>query len=276
MTAPWHHAGCRRRHPDQLMPSKSGTRAPGPLLLHTDYARSAVEFGSLFWAWPALARAPRGDGHPVLVVPGLVTDDATTFMLRTFLGRLGYRTYGWGLGRNIGPTAKAVHGLRARLDRIRAQHAQPVSVIGWSLGGIYARQLARRSPDAVRLVITLGSPIRLEHHQQSNARRLFHRYADLHIERWALPLEDGCGPLPVPATAVYSRLDGVVTWRTCLDQPSPLAENVEVRASHLGSGHHPAVLWLVADRLAQPRDAWTPFRPPRFTRLAYPRPVRDP
>jgi hypothetical protein len=105
------------------MPSKSGTRAPGPLLLHTDYARSAVEFGSLFWAWPVLARAPRGDGHPVLVVPGLVTGDATTFVLRTFLGRLGYRTYGWGLGRNIGPTAKAVHGLRARLDRIRARHA---------------------------------------------------------------------------------------------------------------------------------------------------------
>ena len=275
MTAPWHHAACRRRHPDQLMPSKSGTRAPGPLLLHTDYARSAIEFESLFLAWPVLARAARGDGQPVLVVPGLVTDDATTFTLRTFLGRLGYRTYGWGLGRNIGPTAKAVHGLRARLDRIRAQHAQPVSVIGWSLGGIYARQLARRSPDAVRQVITLGSAIRLERHQQSNARHLFHHYADRHIERWALPLEDGCGPLPVPATAVYSRLDGVVAWRTCLDQPSPMAENVEVRASHLGFGHHPAVLWLVADRLAQPRDAWTPFRPPRFTRLAYPRPVRD-
>ena len=70
------------------MPSKSGTRAPGPLLLNTDYARSAVEFGSLFWAWQALARAPRGDGHPVLVVPGLVTDDVTTFLLRTFLGGL--------------------------------------------------------------------------------------------------------------------------------------------------------------------------------------------
>jgi pimeloyl-ACP methyl ester carboxylesterase len=146
-----------------------------------------------------------------------------------------------------------------------------VSVIGWSLGGIYARQLARRSPDAVRQVITLGSPIRLERHQQSNARRLFHHYADRHIERWA-------GPLPVPATCVYSRLDGVVAWRACLDQPSPRAENVEVRASHLGFGHHPAVLWLVADRLAQPRDAWTPFLPPRFTGLAYPRPsaTRDP
>jgi pimeloyl-ACP methyl ester carboxylesterase len=267
---------CRRRRADQLMPPKSGTRAPGPLLLHTDYARSAAEFGSLAWAWPALSGAPRGDGHPVLVVPGLVTGDATTFVLRTFLGRLGYRTYGWGLGRNIGPTAKAVHGLRARLDCIYARHAQPVSVIGWSLGGIYARQLARRSPDAVRQVITLGSPIRLERHRQSNARHLFRHYADRHIERWTLPLEDGCGPLPVPATSVYSRLDGVVAWRACLDQPSPRAENVEVRASHLGFGHHPAVLWLVADRLAQPPDAWTPFRPSRFTGLAYPWPVPDP
>ena len=92
-----------------------------------------------------------------------------------------------------------------------------MSVIGWSLGGIYTRQLARRSPDAVRQVITLGGPIRLERHQQSNARRLFHHYADRHIERLALPLEDGCGPLPVPATCVYSRLDGVVAWRACLD-----------------------------------------------------------
>lgn len=89
--------GPDRAHPrprpaaDQLMPSGPGTCAPGPLLLYTDYARSAVEFGSLFWAWPVLASAPRGDGHPVLVVPGLVTGDVTTFVLRTFLGRLGYR-----------------------------------------------------------------------------------------------------------------------------------------------------------------------------------------
>jgi hypothetical protein len=111
---------------------------------------------------------------------------------------------------------------------------------------------------------------------QSNARHLFHHYADKHIERWTLPLEEGCGPLPVPATSVYSRLDGLVAWRACIDRPSPLAENVEVRASHLGFGHHPAVPWLVADRLAQPRDAWTPLRPPRFSELAHPRPVRDP
>jgi pimeloyl-ACP methyl ester carboxylesterase len=212
----------------------------------------------------------------VLVLPGLMAGDVSTRPLRRVLRRLGYSVHGWRLGRNIGPTAQAVQGMRARLDDLSGRHGQPVTLLGWSLGGIFARDLARRSPAAVRQVITLGSPFRLARHDQSRAHRVFDRYSHLHVERWQLPLEHGRGPLPVPATSLYSKLDGIVAWRACLDDPSPRAENIAVYASHFGFGHHPAVLWAVADRLAQPAGTWAPFRAPLLLRPAFPRPDSPP
>jgi pimeloyl-ACP methyl ester carboxylesterase len=249
------------------------TRAPNKALYLTDYARSAWDIGALSATLPALAWAPRGDGYAVLVIPGLGASDRSTLILRRFLSTLGYPAYGWGLGRNIGPTARVVSGLPERLHQARARHDGPVSVIGWSLGGIFARQLARRHPASVRQVITLASPIRLTDHAHSNARRAYELLEDQHAETLHLPLEDGLGPLPVPATSVYTRLDGIVAWRACLDQPSRRAENVEVYASHLGIGHHPAALWVIADRLSQPPGQWAPFRPPARWRYAYPTPT---
>ena len=195
--------------------------------------------------------------------------DASTSTLRTVLKQLGYRTYGWRLGRNVGPTRKVVHGLRARLAYLTDRHQRPVTLIGWSLGGIYARQLARRTPQAVRQVITLGSPIRLVRHEQSRAHRLFHRYAHDTSSPWTCRSNGGEGPLPVPATSIYTPLDGIVAWRTCLDEPSPRTENIAVLASHLGIANHPAALWAMADRLAQPADQWKPFQPPPLLRSAY-------
>ena len=191
-------------------------------------------------ATAVLAALPRGDNHPVLVLPRLHATDASTITLRTVLKQLGYRTYGWQLGRNNGPTSKVVHGMRARLMTNR--HQRPVTLIGCSLGGIYARQLARRTPQAVRQVITLSSPIRLVRREQSHAKRQFHLYAHQHIEPLNLPLEHDDGPLPVPATSIYTPLDGIVAWRTCLDEPSPRTENIAVLASHLGIANHPAAL----------------------------------
>jgi hypothetical protein len=123
----------------------------------------------------------------------------------------------------------------------------------------------------VRQVITLGSPIHLAHESQSRARRAFNRYAHLHVVPRELPLESGVDALPVPATSIYSQCDGIVAWQACLDPPSARAENIAVVGSHLGFGHHPAVIWAVADRLAQPRGQWAPFRPPRALRPLYPR-----
>ena len=118
-------------------------------------------------------------------------------------------------------------------------------------------------------MITLSSPIRLLRYEQSHANRQFHLYAHQHIEPLNLPLEHDDDPLPVPATSIYTPLDGILAWRTCLDGHSPRAENIAVLASHFGITHHPAALWAIADRLAQPADQWKPFQPPPLLPTAY-------
>jgi pimeloyl-ACP methyl ester carboxylesterase len=222
-------------------------------LAATEPARSLVSAGALAAALPLLRSAPRGEHHAVLVLPGLLASDRSTRVLRTWVSRLGYPVVGWALGRNRGPTQEVVDELPRLLDRLAREHGAPVSIVGWSLGGIYARRLALRAPRQVRQVISLGSPFSL-------AGRPLH--ADRRVTSVRRPLAK---PLPMPSTSVYSRWDGVVDWRACRQKTGPISENVAVRASHLGMGHDPAVLWVVADRLAQPRDGWQPFRrPTRF------------
>jgi pimeloyl-ACP methyl ester carboxylesterase len=254
----------------QIPTGTPGAGAPPSWLYVTDPARATAEYGLLIAALPLRQLLPAGDGHPVLVLPGLLADDVSTWTLRRILRDLGYRVHGWRLGRNLGPTAATVTGLQNRLLDLQSRYDAAVSVIGWSLGGIYARTLARDTPTAVRQVITLGSPIHLTHEGQSRAGRAFNRYAHLHVVPRELPLESGGDALPVPATSIYSRYDGIVAWQACLDAPSARAENIAVLSSHLGFGHHPAVIWAVADRLAQPLGKWAPFRAPRALRPLYP------
>jgi pimeloyl-ACP methyl ester carboxylesterase len=206
-------------------------------------ARAGPEFASFTMAaGPLLALSPRGDGHGVLVLPGLGAGDASTAPLRWFIGRLGYRSYGWGLGTNRGFGRHVTDGLDTLLE---ASHEHgPVSLVGWSLGGVHAIELARRRPDAVRSVITLGSPLPGRRHP----------------------------PPGIPITSVYSRGDAIVHWRASLLPRGTLRENVEVRGSHLGLGHNPAVAVVVADRLAQQRETWQPFQPPRWSRPWLPTP----
>ncbi|MHA7648278.1 esterase/lipase family protein [Mycobacterium sp. ML4] len=246
--------------------------APGLGLWLTDIPRAVVEYGQLITALPLRRKLPTGDGHPVLVLPGLLAGDATTWTLRRLLSRLGYRAHGWGLGINIGPTTKAVAGMSALLDELNDRYDARVSLIGWSLGGIFARGLARRNPSAVRQVITLGSPYRMQHEDQSRAARHFNLFARIHAERYELPLAMENEPLLVPATSIYSRYDGMVAWQTCVESPSERAENIAVLSSHIGYGHHPATIWAIADRLAQPAGTWTPFRPPAALRPLFPTP----
>ncbi|WP_158019281.1 alpha/beta fold hydrolase [Mycobacterium basiliense] len=242
----------------------------------TDIPRAVAEYGQLVTMMPLRRALPAGDGHPVLVLPGLLAGDGSTWTLRRLLRRLGYQAHGWRLGLNVGPTAKAVGGMAARLDELHARYNAPVSLIGWSLGGIFARTLARRNPSAVRQVITLGSPFRMEDESQSRAARSFNLFAGLHAERPSLPLATENEPMPVPATAIYSRYDGMVAWQTCIDSQSERSENIAVLSSHIGYGHHPATVWAIADRLAQPLGTWTPFRPPAMLRPLFPRPVSGP
>ncbi len=251
-------------------------QADGPALplYLTEPGRAVADYGLYLATRPLAARLPRGDGHPVLVLPGLLADDVSTRALRSVLRKLDYRVHGWGLGRNIGPTAMCVKGMQDKIAYLNDRYEQPVSLIGWSLGGIFARDLARRTPDSVRQVITLGSPFRLARHSQSRASKVFDRYSHLHVEHRTLPLESENTPLSVPASSIYSHYDGIVHWQTCLDTPGEHCENIAVMASHLGLGHHPASIWAIADRLAQREGEWKPFKAPLFLRPAFPKPAR--
>lgn len=231
----------------------------GRLLLES---RAVLELGAFAATAPALQLAPRGDGHPVLVLPGLAASDESTRPLRWFLRTRGYHTHGWRLGRNTGPTERIRSGLRDRVRGIAQQHGRRISLVGWSLGGIYAREIARMAPDAVRQVITLGSPFRFLDTTTRTDVPLRDTPGDTdHSGRLRREVSDAGGALRVPTTAIYTRSDGVVPWQLCVERPGPGRESVEVHGSHIGLGHNPAVLVVVADRLAQPEGTWAPFRP---------------
>ncbi|GAA3592703.1 hypothetical protein [Kribbella ginsengisoli] len=258
--------------------SARAVKSTGPALhwYLTEPSRSVVDLGQLATARSVLRTAPRGDGHPVLVLPGLLASDASTTSMRWFLNRLGYRTHGWNLGRNVGPTRDAVDGIRYRLRELSDRHGEPISLIGWSLGGIYARELAREYPHQVRDVITLGSPYRLNLPSETRAHRVLRMLSHLHVPDSELPPpEHTRPPLRMPATSVYSEQDGIVPWRACVEPAGPLRQNVAVNGSHLGYGHNPAVLWLAADRLAQPAGQWRPFEPPAALARHYPGDTAD-
>jgi pimeloyl-ACP methyl ester carboxylesterase len=255
------------------MPKPGKRREAPPLSLFlSEPGRAGAELGLYLATRPLRPSLPVGDGQPVLLLPGLMADDATFLPLRRVLYSLGYRVHGWQLGRNIGPTFAAVRGMEMRIDELADRYGRPVSLIGWSLGGVYARSMARRRPEHVRQVITLGSPIRMTHRGQTRATSTFERFAHLHVEKAEYPLESGLEPLTAPATSIYSRSDGIVHWQACLDLPGPNAENIAIHSSHLGLGHNPAAIWAVADRLAQPEHEWVPFRPPPVLRPLFPRP----
>jgi pimeloyl-ACP methyl ester carboxylesterase len=204
------------------------------------------------------------------VLPGLLASDTSTAVLRRYLRLLGYQVRGWTLGRNVGPTAAVLDGLPAVLSGLASETGGPVSVIGWSLGGIYARELARQQPAQVREVITLGSPFALTDPRQSHADRAYQRRASMHASSRVPGREQLRLPIAVPSTAVYSRRDGIVSWQACIEPETTLHTNVEVRCAHLGFGVDPATLWLIADRLAVPAGERREFRPPAGLRSLYP------
>lgn len=237
-----------------------------------------MEAAALFATRPVLRRVGRGDDHPVLVLPGFVASDRSTEVLRSILRAQGFHAHGWRLGRNLGPTADVVAGLGDRLDELADRHGRRVSLVGWSLGGVYARQLARARPDRVRLVITMGSPYRMrpgDASSGSGVQRLWRRVEHRHVPPGPLRSvpEEARPTLEVPATSIYTRDDGVVRWQYCIDRVGPRSENVEVRGSHVGLGVNPAVVAVVLDRLSQPEGSWEPFRPGPAVRWWYPEPV---
>ncbi|TFZ02252.1 alpha/beta hydrolase [Ramlibacter henchirensis] len=243
---------------------RTAHQAPPLALLAMEPLRAMFDFAA-----SRLAFAPAqqiGDGHPVVVFPGLGGAPFTTSHLRSFLSGCGFTAHCWGRGVNTGPEGDFddwLDGLEADVRRWHAQSGRKVSLVGWSLGGIYARELAKRCPESVRQVITLGTPfasLRGSTHAETLYKFLHGDVAQLTPALDARLRE--CPP--VPTTSVYSKTDGVVCWRGCIERKSALSESVEVEASHLGMATHPEVLRIVADRLAQPEGQWRPWRRKRL------------
>ncbi len=246
--------------------------SPSTLLLALE-PRGLFTIVGLFAAAPFLATAPRGRRHSVIVLPGLGATDRSTAAIRRFLEFLGYDVTGWNRGRNMRPAGADLPAVAAQIRSLRATSGTPVSLVGWSRGGIIAREASRLAPDAVRMVITLGSPFAAP--AATNVAAAWRRMTGTEFPaRTEDELRRLAEPLPVPSTSIYSRTDGVVAWRACREPEGPGRENVEVRGSHIGLGFNPAALWVIADRLAQPLGAWAPFKPSPFVARFFPANIR--
>ncbi|MFK8025803.1 MAG: esterase/lipase family protein [Ilumatobacter sp.] len=244
--------------------------APPAWMAALEY-RAVSERAQMSALLPMLRRLPSGDGHPVLVLPGFTASDRSTVPLRRLLRDLEYRTYGWGLGANVGPTNRILEGIFGRLDRAYERNGRPVSLIGWSLGGIYARELARARPDLVRQVITLGSPIQMIDDDASSATAVWESLKKYHVKDFREQVREADRPrIQVPCTSIYTKTDGVVNWKASLIRGSATTENIRVYGSHCGLGFNTAAIVAIADRLAQPEGEWAPFRAPWYLRGAFP------
>jgi pimeloyl-ACP methyl ester carboxylesterase len=233
---------------------------PHVLLTAAEALRVSVEYPAS-WVLDALVPArPEGEGRPVLVLPGFYGTDGMTRRLRAHLRRLDYSAHGWRLGRNVGLTDRIVDGLLERFDDLADRHRQPVSLVGWSFGGLLARWLAHQRPEGVRRVVCLGSPWRAEG-ERTRSTAMFERAA----ARYGLSLrareivEELRGPVPVPCTAIFSKTDGILNWRSCALDEGEGCENITVPSSHVGLVSNPLALAVLADRLAQDPHHPEPF-----------------
>jgi pimeloyl-ACP methyl ester carboxylesterase len=246
-------------------PKPSGRRLPKPLLTLLE-GRIALEFAGLLLALPLLREAPAGDGHPVLLLPGFGASDSSMEPLRLFLQTRGYEVESWGLGRNVGFNRKFANAIE---QKVRFMHhragGRRVSLVGWSLGGVFAYYAARVAPECVRTAIALGSPLRFDPDRPPppGIRALYRAFAapfspETHHAR--ARSRTMRGPPPVPSSCIYSESDALVDpEQATLDGNPEDHENIRIPGSHLGLGLNPIVMWIVADRLAQAEGAWRPF-----------------
>jgi pimeloyl-ACP methyl ester carboxylesterase len=220
--------------------------------------RAPWEYAALLAATPWLSQLPQGDGHPVIVFPGLGASDTSTLPLRQFLRQRGYTPYAWQQGFNFGPRNGVLDAARARVQHVAERHGETVSLVGWSLGGIYAREIAKEQPALARCVVTLGSPF-AGHPRATNAWRFYELVSGQAVHSDEELLAQIRQPPACPTTSIYSRTDGIVAWQCSLNEAAPHTENIEVHASHVGMGLNPLALYVLADRLVQPPGAWKPF-----------------
>ncbi|MDF7775840.1 alpha/beta hydrolase [Sphingomonas sp. AOB5] len=226
------------------------THAPSPLAWMLEPARAAWNVAELMLAQEQLKAAPRGDGRPVLLLPGLFNSDRSNFVMRGFLEKLGYRVFGWELGRNFGVRAVGPEAERliARIEAIRDETGEKVTLIGVSLGGIMARLVAHRRGDLVREVITVSSPY-AGPPTATNVWKAFELITGEKIgdDQVKARSAEAAAPLPIPTTAIWSRSDGLVNGMICRDDN---CRAIEITSSHMGVQLKPETLLAIADVLA--------------------------
>lgn len=245
--------------PTKPSPDEPHDQPPSAWLMALEL-RAFGEFGALLPAWPVLKKARKGDGHAVMVFPGLSANDVSTLPLRYYLQSLNYTPRGWEQGFNLGPRAGVMDQAKSKLVQTFESTSRKVSLMGWSLGGVYARELAKEMPHMVRGVITLGTPF-AGSYKATHAWRVYQLASGRNIERESENYDLPAAP-PVPTSSIYSRTDGVVAWQASIQAPHAghrQTENIEVLASHIGLGLNPSAWWAVADRLAQVEGQWQPF-----------------
>jgi pimeloyl-ACP methyl ester carboxylesterase len=221
------------------------------------------EIGTTLTARRTLARlAPKGDGHPVMLVPGFTASSRAMGQLRRFLDDCGYQSLDWGLGRNTGVSQDTIDDLTSRVNDIATASGQKVSIIGWSGGGMYARAVATAAPKTVRQVITMGTPFKLNEetleYLPEGIHRLHERLSEQQATEETMLNDAWAESPPVPSTSIFSKRDALAPWPFCLDQRDEQSENIQISASHAGMPFNSLIYYLIAERLAQ--KTWQPFR----------------
>ena len=223
------------------------TGPPGGLI-RTAEITAPWQFARLALKTPSLRHSPKGDGEPVIDIPGWRAPEASGAPLRSFLRRIGYDAMPWGLGTNRGDPETDAERLSQTVLATAESAGRPVALVGWSLGGVVAREVARNSPETVSRVITYGTPviggpthtIGASSFGAEEAERITRLIEEVELEK----------PISVPVTTIYTKRDGIVDWRACIDRHTPDVEHIEVASTHLGLGIDPDVWRIIAERLA--------------------------
>ena len=230
--------------------------------------RALLELAALPYSLPILMTAPHGDGHPVLLLPGFMGSEVSLIGLELFLRNRGYAVETWGLGRNVGFNPKHATALEQKIRHLHHTTGRKVSLVGWSLGGVFALYGAHQVPECVRCVVTLGSPLSVDPEGSASPPLVKAMYrliahpmgpAAHTMQPRARKLRERTR-LPMPLSCLYSISDGVVpAQEATVDGDPTLHENIRVPGSHVGLGFNAVVLWIVADRLSQPQGQWHRF-----------------
>lgn len=239
--------------------SRKKSTKPSLFWFLTEGGRASIEYGFNIPYYLFNKHKNSGDGHPVLVFPGFMTTDYSTRPLRRFLTKCGYTAYGWELGRNYAKE-EFLDELVFKVEELYLEHKKKISLVGWSLGGIYARQVAKERPHLIRQITTLGSPFKAVH-KPNNAQWMYNILTNGEGVKGVDPelLADIPMAAPVPTTAIYTKQDGIVPWHVCMEEEDDIHQNVEVQGSHIGLGVNNTVLDIIADRLQYSLENWVHY-----------------